>query len=213
MSSYFQEHSGALCLDPWETPGGGLRDYQEEAVARTHAHFQTSRKPALICMPMGVGKMTVLMALCFKLEAKRVLVVTPWQLMREQIAEDIGALRSLKNSGTVPLDFVPPKVKIVRDKITSDAQWQEVLDHDVVVANPQSLNPSLPDVIAPPEDAFDLIIFDEAEYSQADAWSALMDHFAASRQVLLTATPFRDELLEIKAQLVYRLVARLDLRP
>lgn len=203
MLSYFQAHSGALRLVPCESDGVGLRNNQVGGITMTLGHFTTSNRPALICMPTGSGKTAVLMALCYLLRAKRVLVITPSQLVRNQIAEDFGALKVLKRIGVVPQDLEAPKVREVFNKMTTEAQWEEVLAYDVVVATPNSVSPSIPDIMAAPKSTFDLVIFDEAHHSAARSWSAIMDHFTEARQVLLTATPFRNDGREIKAEIVY----------
>lgn len=55
-------------------------------------------------MPTGSGKTAVLIISAFLLRAKRVLVVTPSRLVREQIATKFRNLTLLKNIGVISRD-------------------------------------------------------------------------------------------------------------
>lgn len=63
--------------------------------------------------------------------------------------------------------------------------------YDVVVGTPSVLSPAIEGVHEPPNDLFDLIIFDEAHHTPAASYEALLRAFPNALAVLLTATPFR----------------------
>jgi superfamily II DNA or RNA helicase len=85
-------------------------------------------------MPSGSGKTTVLMALVFVMRAERVLVLTPSRLVREQIAENCGALVDIKKIEALPLDLACPKVFATEGTMGSDEAWEDLRQYDVVVA-------------------------------------------------------------------------------
>ncbi len=60
-----------------DTNPAGFRIVQIAAIHAVSAHFFNSKQPAIVTMPTGSGKTTVLMALAFVLRAQRVLVLTP----------------------------------------------------------------------------------------------------------------------------------------
>jgi len=154
-------------------------------------------------MPTGSGKTTVLMALAFVMRAQRVLVLTPSRLVREQIAENFGALVDLKKIEALPLDLVSPKVFVTEGTIGSDEAWEDLRQYDVVVATVPSVSPRDGVIPAPPADLFDLVLVDEAHHAPAKTWSRLLDLLRDARQVLFTATPFRRDEKEIKGKIVF----------
>ena len=68
--------------------GPSLRRAQLGAVFATVAHFTVSREAALVSMPTGTGKSAVMTLLPFVMGSKRVLVVTPSKLLREQLTAE-----------------------------------------------------------------------------------------------------------------------------
>jgi hypothetical protein len=154
-------------------------------------------------MPTGAGKTTVLMAIAFLLRVERVLVLTPSRLVREQIAENFGALVDLKKIEALPLDLVSPRVFATEGTIGSDEAWEDLRRYDVVVATVPSVSPRDGVIPAPPADLFDLVLVDEAHHAPARTWSRLLDLLGNARQVLFTATPFRRDEKEIKGKFVF----------
>lgn len=201
--AYFQDHHAALHLMQSIDGSPGFRRNQVGGISAAVAHFTVSHETALICMPTGSGKTAVLMALCFALRAGKVLIITPSQLVRNQIAEDFQQLEVLKRIGVLPESLPTPSVKEVTSRVASDDEWSEVLKNDVVVATPNSVSPGVSGVATAPPTAFDLVIMDEAHHSAASSWAKLLEHFSDARRVLLTATPFRNDGKEIKAKIVY----------
>lgn len=183
----------------------GLRDSQFGAVMAAAAHFTVSRDPALVCMPTGSGKTAVLMTLCYLLSARKVLIVTPSQLVRRQIAKDFQELATLRRLGILPEGVEAPQVTEVKNKVKDEAMWKKLLDeNDVLVATPNSVSPSPKGGVAvPPDGAFDVVVVDEAHHSRAKTWANLLAQFPDARQILLTATPFRNDQRDIRARFVY----------
>ncbi|MBO9539730.1 DEAD/DEAH box helicase family protein [bacterium] len=183
----------------------GLRESQLGAVMAATSHFTVNRDPALICMPTGSGKTAVLMALCYLLSAKKVLLITPSQLVRRQIAKDFSELATLQRIGLLPTTVAAPRVIEVKNRVKDEAAWQKLLaEYDVLVATPNSVSPSTKSGISPPPDgAFDVVLVDEAHHSRAKTWADLLAQFPTAKQILLTATPFRRDGRDIRARFVY----------
>jgi superfamily II DNA or RNA helicase len=189
---------------------GGLRKNQVGAIGSVIAHFSVRDEAALVSMPTGTGKTAVMLGLCFALRANKVLVVTPSQLVRKQIARQFSELRDLINNEVLPRDVQRPRVYTLAGVVNSREEWDGILaGHDVVVGIPGTLN-KIEDLSSTlPAESFDLILVDEAHHSRAKSWANLLRHFSGVKQVLLTATAFRNDGKDIKARLVYNFPLRL----
>jgi superfamily II DNA or RNA helicase len=200
---YFSDHYGNLRYPISDGRTQGFRSAQLAAIHAVSTHFFNSKQPAIVTMPTGAGKTTVLMAIAFLLRVERVLVLTPSRLVREQIAENFGALVDLKKIEALPLDLVSPRVFATEGTIGSDEAWEDLRRYDVVVATVPSVSPRDGVIPAPPADLFDLVLVDEAHHAPARTWSRLLDLLGKTRQVLFTATPFRRDEKEIKGKFVF----------
>jgi superfamily II DNA or RNA helicase len=147
-------------------------------------------------MPTGSGKTAVLMGAAFILRARRVLVITPSRIVREQISEDFRLLRVLKRLGAVEPDLPTPSVHSIAGTIQED-QWGGLSQFDVVVSLPNSISPGIEGIAGPPADLFDLVLIDEAHHGPAPMWSSLLERVSSARQVQFTATPFRRDRREL----------------
>lgn len=201
--SYFSDHYDKLKWPIAANGRVGFRPAQIAAAQAVGAHFFALAQPAIVTMPTGAGKTTVLMAVAFLLRASRVLVLTPSRLVREQIAENFGALVDLKKVEAVPHDLASPKVFATDGTIGTDEQWERLRQYDVVVATVPSVSPRDGAIPEPPNDLFDLVLVDEAHHAPARTWSRLLDLLRQAKQVLFTATPFRRDDKEIKGKLVF----------
>lgn len=199
---YFQDHYLKLTY-PQADGAAGLYRAQIGAIHSIGAHFTLHDQPAIVTMPTGSGKTAVLMMAPFVLKSRRVLVITPGRMVREQIAEDFKSLSTLKKATVLPADLDAPNVGEVKSKITDVAGWEALRDYDVVVSTPNCVSPGHPDIPAPPDDLFDLVLIDEAHHSPARTWAELLDALAATRRVLFTATPFRKDKGEIRGRFIY----------
>src|SRR5688572_23203970 len=79
----------------------GLRAAQIAAAYAVSAHFWASRRPAIVVMPTGSGKTAVMILASVLLRARRVLVVAPSRLLREQLAKKFAELDPLVRAGAL----------------------------------------------------------------------------------------------------------------
>lgn len=200
---YFAQHYQALSY-PLATEGeSGLYNAQIGAIHEIASYFTLHEKPAVVTMPTGSGKTAVLMMAPYVLRARRVLVVTPSRLVREQIAADFGDLSTLTEIGVLDGQIPKPAVKEQHERITSAQAWTQLEACDVVVSTPNCTSPGYLDIPAPPEDLFDLVLIDEAHHSPASTWRDLLNSFPKAKKVLFTATPFRRDGREIEGRFAY----------
>jgi hypothetical protein len=158
--------------------------------------------PAIVVMPTGAGKTAVLMLCPFLEDSKRVLVVTPSRLLRDQIAQGFASLDVLRRISVVPADVSSPKVHQVQHRLDASG-WEELNEYDVVVTTPNTISPVLEGVSAAPKDLFDLLLIDEAHHSPATTWKAVLDAFPYAKRALFTATPFRRDRKHIFGSLIF----------
>jgi superfamily II DNA or RNA helicase len=181
----------------------GLRKAQLGAMHAIASHFTLSPLPAIVVLPTGAGKTAVLAATPYLLRSTRALVVTPSRLVREQIAEEIEELRTVKRLGVLPAEVQPPNTYELTTRISSIDEWNALRQYDIVVAAPNGISPAYAEVPPPPADLFDIILIDEAHHEPAKTWQAVLNAFPNANRVLFTATPFRRDGRVLKGKLAY----------
>jgi len=202
--SYFKENYNYFRL-PFKDGDEdvGFRKAQLGAIHSVAGHFSNRNEPAIVTMPTGSGKTAVLLSVAYILQVNRILILTPSRLVREQITDEATKLTTLKETGALPLDVSSPKVISTRKRIISTEQWENMREYDVVVATVQSISPEFEGIPEPPADLFDLVLVDEAHHSPARTWQSVLGHFSSAKQILFTATPFRQDQKEIKGRFIY----------
>jgi superfamily II DNA or RNA helicase len=204
-SSFFQVNYNHFNIEGGHDIGLGYWDCQRGAIWAVKSHFTASDSPALVSMPTGSGKTAVMMGIAFELRASKILIVTPSQIIREQIYQNFKSLELIRRIGVYScVDDGGPRVKELVNKCRSKKEWEQLLnDYGVLVTTPLCVSPIVKDVVAPPKDMIDMVIFDEAHHIPAVTWNALKEALPKARKILLTATPFRRDRKRIKATRVY----------
>lgn len=200
---YFRDQARVLNLfQQHREPNCGLRPGQLGALHAVLAHFSVQDDPALICLPTGYGKTSLMMALPYLLQAKRVLIIEPSNALRKQVSSHLSEMSTLRRIGALPDDCPLPAVLLHIGRIDTEQGWRSLERYDVIVSTPGSSSPTLEP--AAPNDMFDLVIFDEAHHAPANSWIAYLHHHTDAKFVFLTATPFRRDNQVIPGKLVYR---------
>lgn len=200
---YFEDHYSDVHYAVGTDSRPGLRNAQLGAIHAVAAQLTQEKGPGIVVLPTGSGKTAVLMMAAYVARASRALVVTPSRLVRSQIAEDFGSLRTLKKAGVLDVSVPAPKVHEVGERISSQRDWRDLRAFDVVVGTPNSLSAEYEEIPAAPAELFDLILVDEAHHAPARTWHGVLTAFAAAKQMLFTATPFRRDEKEIRGKLIY----------
>ncbi|MEL4277004.1 DEAD/DEAH box helicase [Shewanella oncorhynchi] len=200
---YFRDNASLLSLvQQRQEPNAGFRTGQLGALHAVLAHFSVQDDPALICLPTGYGKTSLMMALPYLLRADRVLIVEPSDALRKQVFSHLSEMSTLRRIGALPADSPLPTVYLHVGRIGSVDEWRLLERYDVIVSTPASSSPTLEPAF--PADMFDLVIFDEAHHAPAHSWIGYLQHLTAAKFVFLTATPFRRDNLIIPGKIVYR---------
>ena len=145
----------------------GLRNAQIGAIHAIASH--STLEPldvAVIVMPTGSGKTTVLMLAPYILQKSKILIVTPSALVRGQIVDDYKQLKTLKKIGVFCQGVMPPKV-YEAEHLYCDEQVNDISSADVIVASHQvAASISESDINA----LFDYVVIDEAHHVPAPTW-------------------------------------------
>ena len=118
---------------------------------------------AMIIMPTGSGKTTVLMMAPFILRKSKVLIVTPSALVRGQISDDFRNLTTLKEIGVFSDETLGPKI-FEAEKLYSNNQIDNIREANVVIATHKVAMSISSESISR---SFDYIIIDEAHHVPA----------------------------------------------
>ena len=201
--SYFADQYNRVRYPIADAGPTGLRNAQVGGIHAVAAHFTLSKLPAIIVMPTGSGKTAVLCLTPYLKRADRVLVVTPSRLVRNQIAEEVAGLLTLKEIGVFAADVPPPMCHELTERVKTPGEWDALREYDVVVATPNAISPAYEGVPQPPADLFDLLLVDEAHHEPAKTWRELLSAFPDAARVLFTATPYRQDGRDIRGRLAY----------
>lgn len=178
----------------------GLRNAQIGAIHAISAH--STLEPidtAVIVMPTGSGKTSVLMLAPYVTHKSKVLVVTPSTMVRGQIAEDYKSLQTLKRIGVFAETILPPSV-LEAEHTYSAEQAEQFSQADVVIASHQ-VAASISESEISKE--FDYVVVDEAHHVPAPTWQRILCNMSHAASLLVTATPFRLDKKEIKGAQIY----------
>jgi superfamily II DNA or RNA helicase len=203
MGDFFKGHHSDLRLFYGSSDSSGLRRAQVAAIWGLCAHAIETTDPGQAVLPTGTGKTAVIVAIPFALKASRVLVVTPSQVVRRQIAREFTTLSTLRRTGALNDFNDRPDVRSLGSQVRSEDSWALMRRHDVIVTTPQCVSPAYTRVVPPPDGFFDLVIVDEAHHEPAKTWRTLLEHFPTTRRLLLTATPFRRDRRGLSGEIVY----------
>src|SRR5437870_4465919 len=136
MVSYFGRQAGKLRFELSGHAESGLRECQLGAYWAVMSHFTATSDPALVSLPTAAGKTVLMQILSFGLQARRVLVVTPATILRDQTAEEFRSFTTLRRIGVVSARMPRPSVHAQEHRLSSVAAWRAIARYDVVVATP-----------------------------------------------------------------------------
>jgi superfamily II DNA or RNA helicase len=190
--------------------GEGLRRPQMAAL-HSIVGYQSSGVggPAVVVMPTGTGKTETMVAWMVAARPSKVLVIVPSAVLRDQVAEKFESLGILQSAGVVgPSALRPCVVRLGHRVESSDEASRLVASANVVVATPQALHASEPDVRAALLALFTHLVVDEAHHAPADTWTEIVRAFGDRPVLLFTATPFRADGRALPGRTIFRFPLR-----
>ncbi len=178
-----------------------LRAPQRGGYIELWEHFQDrADEPAIVELPTGCGKTTLIAVAPYGIARGRVLIVVPNLTIKETVRRAIAA-ESADNVYLVRgiLDNARdlPRYAVIGDGDTPE----DVILADIVLANVQQMPAWLPLF---EKDTFDMVLVDEGHHVPADTWQMILAKFPKAKRVYFTATPYRADGRQIFGREVYR---------
>lgn len=169
---------------------------------------QETNESAIVVLPTGVGKTTLMAIAPFNISNGKVLIIAPQLTIRNGI---VNALRR-NNPENVYYKYriLPegaPYPKILNYNTTFNKNVnKDLLDQaDIVILNIHKLQDRLDTSLVNllPKDYFDMIIIDEAHHAEAITWKSTLDYFNNAKVIKVTATPFRTDNVKPEGKVIY----------
>lgn len=165
--------------------------------------------PAVVVMPTGTGKTETMVAWMVAARPPKVLVIVPSAVLRDQVAEKFESLGILQSAGVVsPSAFRPCVVRLGHGVASADEAARLVEGANVIVATPQALHASEPEVRAALLAMCTHLVVDEAHHAPADTWTEIVRAFGDRPVLLFTATPFRADGRALPGRTIFRFPLR-----
>jgi superfamily II DNA or RNA helicase len=200
-----RSYRDALTFNEGTEEAPGLRSPQLGAVHAVLGYWTTNRAaPATVVMPTATGKTETMIALLVAARLPRLLVLVPSDALRTQIAAKFETLGVLQELGVVSSHALRPVVGRVQHRFDDADQARAFVEAcNVIVATPQSLSASPPDIRAELTSGCSHLFIDEAHHVAARTWSDIRDAFETKRVVQFTATPFREDGRHLQGRIIY----------
>ena len=195
VRSYFQDARAYI------VGNDALRAPQRGGYIELWEHFEERPdEPAIVELPTGCGKTTLIAAAPYGIARGRVLIVVPNLTIKETVRRAIAA-ESEQNvyliRGILDNARDLPRYAVIGDGDTPE----DVILADIVLANVQQMPAWLPLFES---DTFDMVLVDEGHHVPADTWQQILAKFPRAKRVYFTATPYRADGRPIFGREVYR---------
>ena len=182
----------------------GLRKPQLGALFAIKSHWSVSNEPATIVMPTGTGKTETILSVIVSERCKKVLILLPSNLLREQLTKKSISLGILKSFGIVNNNAQNPIVACLKSKPNSKEELKQIIDKSNIIISTVKLislfSDELLDTLV--ENSTELIV-DEAHHIVAKTWNKVKYKFKGKRVLQFTATPFRNDEKKVDGKIIY----------
>lgn len=207
-TSAFQSWQRAFSYIEEKLPGvRGLRAPQIGAIHAVHAHWSTTKTPATIVMPTGLGKTETMLSVLVSTPCDNVLVIVPTDALRIQIAEKFLTLGVLKeeNWGILAHTALYPVVGVLRRKPKNLKQLDHIFESCNVVVTTSHIACQCDTVLQERMASHCRFLFiDEAHHAEAPTWKKFKEYFGHASILQFTATPFREDGKPIDGTIIYK---------
>lgn len=193
----------------------GFRTTQVGAVHAVLGYWTTeSTRDATIVMPTGTGKTDTMVALFAAALPERLLVLVPSDALRKQIAEkfeSLGILPGIDALGEERITYpVVGRLGSGMERASDGRKFARACN--VVVTTPNALHACSPEARLAFTREFSHLFVDEAHHVKAKTWEAVRSQFAEKSVLQFTATPYREDGLDLGGLLIYRFPLRVAQR-
>lgn len=197
IASFFRDQEVRIVGNP------ALREPQIHGYYRIRDHFDRSRAPGYVQLPVGCGKTGLMGIAPFGGVSKgRVLVVVPNLTIRRTVLNELDV--SDPNCFYSKRGVFQPTVGPFLSELKTGANIHDCDAAHIVVANIQQFaGPGNKWFEKLPRDYFQMILVDEGHHNVADTWRRLFDYFTDAVVVSFTATPMRSDGQQVFGERLY----------
>lgn len=189
---------------------GGLRPPQLGALHAVAAHWSIYRNPATLVLPTGTGKTEVMLATRAAFAKGPMLVVVPWDLLREQTARKFMTFGLLRRLGILAADAPNPIVGIINKRPETVADLDILAHCNVVITTASSICMGTAESLAAEIAArCGSLVIDEAHHLASAKLAAFREAFTAAPVLQFTATPYRRDRKLVDGQVIFNYPMRL----
>ncbi|KRR29121.1 DEAD/DEAH box helicase [Bradyrhizobium retamae] len=184
----------------------GLRLPQIGALHAIAAHFSVGREfePATVVLPTGTGKTETMLADLVYRRERKMLVLVPSSILRNQIGAKFSTLGVLPAAGAIPVEVARPFVTKITKGISTVGHAEAIVNaSNVIIATPDILKASAPDALRRLLEGCSTLVVDEAHHITAATWSEVRDRFTAKKIIQFTATPFRRDERKVDGKIIF----------
>ena len=180
-----------------------LRVPQIEGYFAIREHFNNSKEPCYVQLPVGCGKTGLMGLTPFDIAKGRILIIAPNLTVRANIRRElnIGDPNCFYSKRGV---FIPQNGPFLSE-LKTGANIHDCDSAHIVVANIQQFAGAKNRWYETlPTDYFDMILVDEGHHNVAETWRRLFAHFVNAKLISFTATPMRSDGQVVSGTRVYR---------
>ncbi|WP_247320972.1 DEAD/DEAH box helicase family protein [Bradyrhizobium sp. 191] len=184
----------------------GLRLPQIGALHAIAAHFSVGKEfePATIVLPTGTGKTETMLADLVYRRERKMLVLVPSSILRNQIGAKFSTLGVLPAAGAIPVELARPFVAKITKGISTVGHAEAIVNaSNVIIATPDILKASAPDALRRLLEGCSILVVDEAHHITAATWSEVRERFTAKKIIQFTATPFRRDERKVDGKIIF----------
>lgn len=182
----------------------GLRLPQIGALHACIAHKTVSTDAATIVMPTGTGKTDTMISFVVASQCKRVLVVTPTDALRRQIAQKFLTLGILRTEKIINTEALYPIVGILAHKPKSIEEVQNFFNKcNVIVTTMSIAGQCSSEIQKEMSNLCSELFIDEAHHIGARTWIEFKKYFEGKQIFQFTATPFRNDGKTVGGKIIY----------
>lgn len=195
-----------FAVEDLDTGLPGLRMPQIGALHAIAAHFSVGKEfePATIVLPTGTGKTETMLADLVYRRERKMLVLVPSSILRNQIGGKFSTLGVLPAAGAIPIELARPFVTRITKGISTVGHAEAIVNaSNVIVATPDILKASAPDARRRLLEGCSILVVDEAHHITAATWGEVRDRFTAKKIVQFTATPFRRDEKKVDGNIIF----------
>ncbi len=182
----------------------GLREPQIAALYSILSYFKVSSDIGTVVMPTGTGKTEVMLASLVARKINKLLVVVPFDALREQIFKKFYLLGLLKHFKLLSSDSLFPRVGLWKHNFADIDELKVFIDNsNVVVTTMAILSKNKPETLKMLSENFEYVFFDEAHHIEANSWKKVRDSFKREQVLQFTATPFRNDRKKLEGKIIF----------